>query len=268
MKGSALLSIGLGIALVGCSGSKEPQASETTVSAERKPAASAVSSLKSETLTPGVGKGAEVGETLTMLYRGTLMDGTEFDGNMGADLKPRAEKDPFALVLGMGQVIKGWDQGLVGIKKGEVRKLTIPYSLAYGEQGSGQIPPNSDLMFTVKCLYIVHKGDEMTIDTKDIKIGSGPEVKKGDKVTMHYVGTLLNGKKFDSSRDRKQAFSFKVGNAEVVPGFDKGVQGMKKGGIRSITIPPMAAYGAEPSNGLPKNAVLNFVIEVLSINGK
>jgi len=269
MKGTYLLSLAFFAAAAGCSGGDKSATTPSSTTGTTPAVTQDVSKLKIETITPGTGKGAENGDTLTMLYRGTLMNGTEFDGNMDDSGKPNLAKDTFALPLGMGQVIKGWDEGLVGIKEGEMRKLTIPSDLAYGPAGSGEkIPPNSPLIFTVKCLGIVHKGEEMVIDTKDVKVGIGPEVKKGDKISIHYVGTLLNGKKFDSSRDRKKPFEFTVGNAEVVPGVDKGVIGMKKGGIRNLTIPPMAAYGADPSNGLPANAVLKFEIEVLGITSK
>jgi peptidylprolyl isomerase len=269
MKGHAfIIAIGLGVTLFGCS-----QAPDSTkrveVSTPKGPeAATKLAGLKSDTVEPGKGDGAKVGDMLTMLYRGTLANGTVFDGNMDENHKPLPAKDPFALTLGMGMVIKGWDQGLVGMKVGEIRKLAIPAALGYGEQATGAIPPNSDLFFTVKCLDIIRQGEEMVIDTTEVKVGSGPAVKNGDKVSIHYVGKLLNDKKFDSSRDRKAPFVFTVGKGEVVPGFDKGVRGMKKGGIRKLRIPPQAAYGADPMGGIPANSVLLFEIELLAINGK
>ncbi len=275
MKGQAFITIiALAAVLVGCSGSAKPEANATTGTSQgdtnvKPDPASNVTELKIETLTPGKGTGAEDGDMLTMLYRGTLTNGTVFDGNMDEKAEPIADKDPFALNLGMGSVIQGWEKGLKGIKVGETRKLTIPSDLGYGAQGSPPtIPPNATLVFEVKCLDIVRKGEEMIIDTNDEKVGSGVEVKNGDKVEIHYVGTLLNGKKFDSSRDRKTPFAFTVGAGEVVPGFDKGVMKMKKGGVRKVRIPPQAAYGANPSNGLPGNSVLTFEIELLKINGK
>lgn len=261
----------LAVALAGCSSSESPKDSVVTPKpGETKPAVAMgdVQELKIETVTPGKGDGAKSGDMLTMMYRGTLMDGTVFDGNMDEKGEPVPGKPPFALELGIGMVIKGWDDGLVGIKVGETRKLLIPSELGYGAQGQGQIPPNADLAFSVKCLDIVKKGEEMIIDTTDVKEGSGPEVKKGDKVTIHYVGTLVNGKQFDSSRDKNEPFTFEVGARMVVPGFDKGVMGMKKGGIRKLRLPPDAAYGADATGGIPPNSVLLFEIELLKINGK
>lgn len=276
MKGQAFITIfALAALVIGCSKSDPAAGTTGTTGSDVKttsgeaPKPADVSKLKIETLTPGKGDGAKDGDMLTMLYRGTLTNGTLFDGNMNADATPILEKDPFALNLGMGSVIKGWDEGLKGIKVGEVRRISIPSDLGYGAQGSPPtIPPNADLMFDVKCLDIIKVGEEMVIDTSDVKVGTGPAVKTGDSVEIHYVGKLLNGKQFDSSRDRKQTFKFKVGAGEVVPGFDKAVTGMQKGGVRKARIPPQAAYGANPSGGLPGNSVLNFELELISVNGK
>lgn len=276
MKGRAFITLFAIAALaIGCSNSSKSETPTTsttggTASTTGAAAGGAVKELKIETLEEGKGPGAADGDNLTMLYRGKLVDGTVFDGNMDDSYKPIAEKDPFSLALGMGMVIKGWDKGLQGIKTGEVRKISIPTDLAYGSAGSGAaVPPNADLYFTVKCLDIVKRGEEMVIDTTDMKVGTGPEVKKGDKVTVHYVGKLLNDKEFDSSRvPGKSPLPFTVGAGDVVPGFEKGVLGMKKGGIRKIRIPPEAAYGANPTGGIPPNSVLMFEIEILTINGK
>lgn len=95
----------------------------------------------------GTGAVAEAGKKLKVHYRGTLLNGQEFDSSIG--------KDPFSLKLGAGEVIKGWDQGLVGMKVGGKRKLTIPYDLAYGEAGSPpKIPPKTALKFDIELLGV------------------------------------------------------------------------------------------------------------------
>jgi FKBP-type peptidyl-prolyl cis-trans isomerase len=104
------------------------------------------------------------------------------------------------------------------------------------------------------------------IEVQELAPGDGPEVKNGDTVEMHYVGTFPDGNKFDSSRDRNQAFTFKVGAGQVIKGFDMAVMGMKKGGKRKVTIPPEFGYGARGAGGvIPPNATLQFEVEVLSI---
>ena len=101
-----------------------------------------------------------------------------------------------------------------------------------------------------------------------LKQGSGPEAKAGDKVTVDYVGTLLNGEKFDSSIDRKQSFSFILGSGQVIQGWEKGILGMKVGEKRKLTIPPELGYGAAgtPGGPIPPNATLIFEVDLLKIN--
>lgn len=96
-----------------------------------------------------VGSGAEVksGDTVTVNYLGTLTDGTKFDSSYDRNM-------PFTTQIGVGQVIKGWDEGIVGMKVGGKRKLVIPSSLGYGDQSAGSIPPNSTLIFEVELVSI------------------------------------------------------------------------------------------------------------------
>ena len=99
-----------------------------------------------EDLVVGTGAEAQTDNLVTVHYTGWLKDGTEFDSSVGGD--------PFQFTLGAGRVIKGWDQGLVGMKVGGTRKLTIPPRLAYGSTGSGSIPPNATLIFEVELLSV------------------------------------------------------------------------------------------------------------------
>lgn len=107
------------------------------------------------------------------------------------------------------------------------------------------------------------------LEKVDEKVGDGPEAKAGDKVKVHYTGTLMNGKEFDSSRGPgKQPFSFEIGKGMVIKGWDEGVPGMKVGGKRKLTIPWQLAYGeAGSGDKIPPKAALKFDIELLEIEG-
>jgi FKBP-type peptidyl-prolyl cis-trans isomerase len=100
----------------------------------------------------------------------------------------------------------------------------------------------------------------------DVKLGTGPAVKPGDEVVVHYVGTLVNGREFDSSKDRNQPFEFGVGRGMVIKGWDIGLVGMRPGGVRRLSIPPHEAYGERGAPPLiPPNSTLLFEIELLKI---
>jgi peptidylprolyl isomerase len=113
----------------------------------------------------GSGPAAKAGDAVIVNYVGTLKNGTKFDSSKDPG------RTPFEVILGQHHVIEGWEQGLVGMKAGGTRKLTIPPSMAYGDRDMGVIPPNSTLIFVVDMLKINGKGPSATVAKK-------PAVKK------------------------------------------------------------------------------------------
>jgi FKBP-type peptidyl-prolyl cis-trans isomerase FkpA len=105
---------------------------------------------------------------------------------------------------------------------------------------------------------------------EDLVVGTGAAASAGQKVTVHYTGWLMEGgkagTKFDSSKDRKDPFVFSLGRGQVIQGWDEGVQGMKVGGKRKLTIPPAMGYGSRGAGGvIPPNATLVFEVELLHV---
>ncbi|MBL8480454.1 MAG: FKBP-type peptidyl-prolyl cis-trans isomerase [Sterolibacteriaceae bacterium] len=102
---------------------------------------------------------------------------------------------------------------------------------------------------------------------EELVVGDGAEATAGQQVSVHYTGWLTNGKKFDSSKDRNDPFEFALGARHVIAGWDEGVQGMKIGGTRKLTIPPELGYGARGAGGvIPPNATLVFEVELLGLS--
>ncbi len=106
---------------------------------------------------------------------------------------------------------------------------------------------------------------ETLFKIEDIEIGTGKEVTSGDYVVIHYLGTLENGEKFDSSYDRGEPFETRIGVGEVIQGWDMGVVGMKVGGKRKLIIPPQLAYGDSEVGTIPANSTLIFEVELINI---
>jgi peptidylprolyl isomerase len=120
------------------------------------------------------------------------------------------------------------------------------------------------------CSKKVDKESEITtasgLKYVEIKEGTGPSPQSSQMVTVHYTGTLQDGKKFDSSVDRGQPLQFKIGVGQVIKGWDEGILTMKVGGKRKLIIPPELGYGSRGAGGvIPPNATLIFEVELLDI---
>ena len=223
----------------------------------------------------GSGKPAMIGTNLKVHYTGWLVSGRKFGSSkdMGK---------PFEVVLGAGKMIKGWEQGLDGMREGGVRWLRVSPSMGYGASACTMIPPNSTHVFRVELVEslvdpeIAAKMDffpDTTTLTFEhgseglryavIQKGEGEPARVGANVKVHYTGWLTNGYKFDSSRDRDQAFAFPLGGGRVIRGWDLGVAGMLPGEKRILIIPPGLGYGSRGAGPIPGGATLIFAVEYL-----
>jgi peptidylprolyl isomerase len=227
------------------------------------------SGLKYEVLTLGTGENPGESDKVEVHYHGTLLDGTVFDSSVD-----RGETIKF----GLNQVIKGWTEGLQLMPTGSKFKFTIPPELAYGERNAGSIPPNSTLIFEVE-LFSIEKAfvdtdfnlpgkEEVTESGLRMiihKEGSGDLAKNGQTVVVHYTGLLETGKKFDSSHDRGQPFSFKLGQGRVIKGWEEALALMKPGEKRTLIIPPELGYGERAAGPIPPNSILIFEVELVKV---
>lgn len=222
----------------------------------------------------GSGPSPKPGEIVRVHYRGTLEDGTEFDNSY-------TRGEPITFPLGMGRVIRGWDQGIALLNVGGKAQLIIPPDLAYGAQGAGGvIPPNATLTFEVELVEILPGSPEAPtqVDPKDytvtpsglkfydFRMGNGPSPKTGQQVKVHYTGWLTDGTKFDSSLDRGEPLVFAVGTGRVIRGWDEGLLTMQVGGTRQLVIPADLGYGSRGAGGvIPPGATLIFEVELLDV---
>ena len=120
---------------------------------------------------------------------------------------------------------------------------------------------------TTKPEIVVPKGAlPKELVTEDVKVGTGATATKGKKIRVHYVGvSMLNGRQFDSSWDTGEPFELTLGDGEVIPGWDQGIEGMKVGGRRQLVIPPDLAYGEQGQAPIGPNETLFFVVDLLAV---
>ncbi len=207
------------------------------------------SGLKYVDLVAGTGPSPAPTDIVTVHYTGTLDNGTVFDAS-------RNHGGPVSFPL--NGVIKGWTEGVGSMKVGGVRKLIIPPNLGYGDKAVGPIPANSTLTFIVELVEIPQ------VKSEDTQVGAGAEAKEGTTVSVYYTGKLKDGTVFDSNVG-KQTLQFTIGAGQMIPGFEKGVLGMKMGGKRTITIPSALGYGPQGSGPIPPNSDLIFDIELVEV---
>jgi peptidylprolyl isomerase len=210
-------------------------------------------------ITEGEGEAAVEGSTVYVYYVGVLSkDGDRFDGNFGGD--------PYAVTLGTGAVIDGWDQGLIGVKAGGRRQLDIPADLAYGSAGSGEdIPPDSAISFVIDVVAIVPPIDpadapEISVEggdnvdalvSEDLVVGDGDEAKSGSNVLVHIIAfNAATGEEIATTWGDPSPVALLLEEGGSLPGLVEGIPGMKVGGRRQLTIPFADAFGTEGNSDM------------------
>jgi peptidylprolyl isomerase len=279
--GDASVSSDSGASTTTAAGTADTGVTTTVADALPKPEVKLPATLPTELvitdLTEGTGPAAVDGDTVVVLYVGVRsVDGTEFDNNFDTGT-------PFSVTLGVGQVIKGWDQGLVGAKAGGRRQLDIPTALAYGDSPQGDIIQKGDaLSFVIDVVTIIPKPDpadapvisipatpnQATQTFTDLIVGDGAAIQPGQTVALQLLAfSAADGKQLDSSWESGAPLTFIPGAGQLPPGLEKAVDGMKVGGRRQVIIPFADAFGPDgnQSLGLPPSTDLIMVLDLVAV---
>lgn len=243
----------------------------------------------------GTGTVAAAGDLLVVNYTGYLYDANQSNFK-GAKIDSSIDRQsPFSFSVGVGQFLVGWDQGLVGMKAGGKRTLILPASLAYGAtkrdalpavNGNtyAAIPANSALVYDIELVSVqkattpVVVPPPTSLKIEELTVGTGDTITTDKTVYVYYTGWIydgsridLKGGQFDSNvGGNKLCVNLGTANAaspctSVITGFAQGLNGMKVGGKRRVTIPPSLGYGANGQGSIPGNATLIFEITLDSV---
>jgi len=221
----------------------------------------------------GDGLTPQAGDIILMNVIGSLTDGTEI-------VNTYSQGTPVMAIFGSEQLLPGWEEGVGLMKVGGSAKLVLPPEIAFGEEGYGIIPPNSQIVMDVELISAETPPEPTEFSTAeltttesglkyfDIALGEGSEAEKGSTVTTHYT-IWVKGDSEDAfivSSSYGQPVSFVMGNGDIVfPGWDEGVTGMKPSGKRLLVIPPELALGENGAGDIPTNATLVMEIELLEV---
>ncbi|KAL4629386.1 peptidyl-prolyl cis-trans isomerase FKBP9-like [Arapaima gigas] len=206
------------------------------------------------------GRKVQVSDFVRYHYNGTLLDGTLFDSS-------HSRSRTYDTYVGIGWLIAGMEQGLLGMCVGERRIITLPPFLGYGENGDGSdIPAQASLVFDVLLLDLHNPKDGVSVEKQQVPESCSRQSKAGDFMRYHYNGTLLDGAPFDSSYSRNGTYDTYIGKGYVIAGMDEGLLGACVGERRRIVIPPHLAYGEEGTGSVPGSAVLVFDVHVVDFH--
>lgn len=226
----------------------------------------------------GLGEFVKVGDLVKVHFAGSTSEGKDFYSTI-------KQNKPATVVVGLGKLIAGLDEGLQELTVGSKAIFKIPASMGYGKQGYGTyVPPNADLVFLVEVIEILENPNPVVpfnIEGKDTITGKNElkyiyvrktdtiQAETGDSVWVHYIGYLPDGKIFDTSYSDKVPFSFKLGDPQIIKGWNRGIAFMKEGEKLRFFIPWKMAYGKDgllPK--IPPKTDLTFDIELVQIKKK
>lgn len=219
----------------------------------------------------GNGKKPQNGDKVVVQYTGKLTNDSVFDSSVN--------RGPFSFKLGKGEVIKGWDEAFLLLQVGDKATIKFGPELGYGEKGAGPIPPNATLIFDVELVDVIEgpkkwevKGKDTLALTSGLKYIVVKENKTGEiptsgtRVSLNYSGFFKDGKIFDSSVERGQPFSVKLGEQQIIKALEEGIELLHKGEKAEFYIPYNLAYGEQGHPPvIPPKSDLIFDIELLDV---
>jgi peptidylprolyl isomerase len=218
----------------------------------------------------GNGETPKLGEIITIHYIASLTDGTELANTY-------TNGEPISTVWGENRLLPGWEEGVGMMKPGGKAKLILPADLAFGEQGYGSVPPNSQIVMEVELVAVEPApiptevtADQLTQTTSglqyyDINQGEGTEATKNSTVSTNYTIWVktADGYSYIDQSPAGSPLSFVLGRGDTVfPGWDEGATGMKVGGKRLLVIPPELALGSQGNSVIPADSTLVMEIEL------
>lgn len=232
----------------------------------------------------GTGRAAAAGDIVTFTYVGYLYDSTKPDFK-GSKIESSVDLNTtYTATVGVGAMLTGWDQTLIGMQPGGKRTAILPANLAYGANTRDKqeingitypaIPANSPMVYDFQMINVI---PQITIPNQPAPTvftivantpGTGTTIVTGKQITVSYTGWLYDGTRpnFKGAQfDTNSSYAFTVGTG-VISGFSTAVTGMLVGGSRTVIIPPDQAYGAAGTTSIPGNATLVFDITVLTSN--
>jgi peptidylprolyl isomerase len=231
------------------------------------------SGLQFVDMNPADGPKPQMGDIVTLNFIATLPDGTEFGNTY-------TQGGPVKVIIGRGQLLPGWEEGVLLMTEGSSARMAIPPELAFGTEGYGIIPPNSQILMVVELLTIekppspveVLESDLQETDSGlqyfDIKVGDGDEALEGLIVTNNFTLWVDgdNEATFIGSSDDTGPITFEVGKGDIVfTGWEEGVLNMKVGGKRYLVVPSDLALGEQGGGDIPPNATLILEIELTEV---